>query len=171
MMISKDPRMLKKWLDWLEGQRLPRFVLFLYLSRWAVIFPAALLNGWLFPGQVDTTVTDLGTLHPLVLFLAMVVVNPLFEMLIECALPYWVLGRVRLPSGRPWLFIFVSASLMALLHPLPAALIPSLVTGFFLAYTYGHCARQGILKAMLWTTLFHGGINLVGYVLLVLAVI
>lgn len=155
------------WLDRLDAQQPWRFLLVLYFLRWLILLPAAALSGWLFPGESDTLFQDLGALQIGTLALSMLILNPCFETLVECTLPYWILNKIRAPSGRPWVFIFVSAALMAVLHQTLPALIPSLITGLFLAYTYGHFAAQNQVKATLLTVLFHACINLVGFLLLI----
>jgi hypothetical protein len=160
----------EKWLDWLDGQKPWRFLLILYLLRWLIILPTAWLNAWLFPGQADPFFQDLGALDLLTLFLSMLVLNPLLETIVECSLPYWLIRMIPLSSKRPWVFIFISAALMAVMHQTLSALLPSLVTGLFLAYAYGHFALQSQVKATLLTMLFHSCINLVGFTLIILDV-
>jgi len=96
------------------------------------------------------------------------------EIGVECMLPYFVLSRVRPHRGkmpaRQWDFVLVSASLMVLFHPTLAALVPSLITGAFLAYCYAHFARRSAGKAILATTVFHGAINIVGWVMLMISI-
>jgi hypothetical protein len=108
---------------------------------------------------------------PLGLFVGLVVVPPLIETLVECTGPYWLFSRLRgYRRNRPkrcWGFIVVSASMMALLHPILAALMPAFVTGAFLAYCYQHFAPVGIWRAIAGTWAFHGAINLVGWTMLV----
>jgi hypothetical protein len=48
-------------------------------------------------------------------------------------------------------------------------MLPSLVTGGFLGYTYAHFAPAGFTQAFLHTSAFHAGINLVGFILIALA--
>ena len=55
-----------------------------------------------------------------------------------------------------------------LLHPMMAALLPSLITGAFLAYCYAHFASRSAGQAVLATTAFHGAINVVGWTMIVL---
>lgn len=107
---------------------------------------------------------------PLVLLLGFLVIAPVLETLVECLLPYAIMNRLgRIPSGRrAWGFIGVSAVLMALWHlsAWPAAIVPSLITGAFLAYTFAHFAPESRSRAFLHTWAFHAGINLVGWTLL-----
>jgi hypothetical protein len=139
----------------------------LYLIRWAVIIPISWVSR-LFGGaggNVTASASDI------VLLAGWIFVSPLLETLIECALPYWLMRKARaVPAGkRPWGFVAVSAVIMALLHmgAWPVAILPSLVTGGFLAYTYGHFAVRGFGPAVLHTSVFHAAINIVGWVLVV----
>ena len=115
---------------------------------------------------------ELSQASPIGLFLALVLITPLFETLVECTVPYWIISRIRdYRTRRPkrcWGFVAVSACVMTVFHPMLAALLPALVTGVFLAYCYAHFAPNGIWKAILATTVFHGAINMVGWTMLVL---
>jgi len=139
----------------------------LYLVRWIVVVPIGYAVCQL--GGSNNAATFTGS--PMSLLLGFIFLAPLSETLIECAVPYWLMskaGRNRL-GERPWAFVVVSALLMALLHvgAWPSAILPSLVTGSFLAYTYGHFATSGTGWAILHTCVFHAGINMVGWLLLV----
>lgn len=166
---AKNP--LSKWLSWLEAQPSWRFWLILYLLRWLVILPVGLLNDRLFPGQGGSFSAGLLSIPPAALFLLAVSIAPLYETLLECSIPYWVLRKLTKLDGRAWIFVVVSADIMALLHPLPSATLPSLATGVFLAYTYRHFALQSQLKGFGWTALFHAGINVVGFAFILLEVL
>jgi hypothetical protein len=100
------------------------------------------------------------------------VLAPVLETLTECLLPYWIMRKLNLipAAGRAWGFVAVSAILMALLHftAWPAALLPSLITGAFLGYTFAHFAPNNFGQAFLHTALFHAAINLVGWIQLAL---
>jgi len=57
---------------------------------------------------------------------------------------------------------------MAVLHPVLGAVLPSLITGAFLAYCYAHFARRNAWQAVLATTIFHGAINIVGWIMILM---
>jgi hypothetical protein len=143
--------------------RLPdwRFTGTLYLLRWAVILPLALVL-WPFSSPGDAFHGEGDPWRYLIPFLLLA---PTLETLIECSLPYWVMHRVlRWKRRTPWPFVVVSATVMVLLHPLtPVVITFAFVTGSFLAYVYAHFARQSQVKAFLHTAVFHGGINIVGW--------
>ncbi len=100
-------------------------------------------------------------------------IAPVLETLLECAAPYWIMRKLGyIPTGRrAWGFIAIGGVLMLLLHSgaWPAAVLPSFVTGGFLAYAYGHFAPVGFAQAFVHTSVFHAGINLVGCVLIAIA--
>ena len=171
MSFINSTQVFQKWLDWIDEQNSWRFILILYLLRWLIIIPTAFINGWLFPNQGDNALQDFANLNVLRIFLAMLIFNPLIETIVECSLPYWIFHKLGFASKRPWLFIFVSATLMAVLHQTLGTLLPSLITGVFLAYTYGHFSLQSQIKATALTLLFHSCINLVGFTAIVLNVI
>jgi hypothetical protein len=108
---------------------------------------------------------------PLGLFIGLVLVPPVLETLLECSLPYWVFSKVRdYRHHRPrwcWGFIATSAFLMVLLHPMLGAILPSFITGAFLACCYAHFAPVGVGRAILATSIFHAAINVVGWTLVV----
>lgn len=139
----------------------------LYLARWVIIFPISCVLR-LFGG---TSGNIMDNTSAFALFFGWIFLSPLLETVIECALPYWLMRKARgMPAGRrPWGFVAVSAVIMALLHvgAWPTAILPALVTGGFLAYTYGHFAVCGPGPAVLHTSLFHAAINIVGWVLVV----
>jgi hypothetical protein len=139
----------------------------LYLLRWAVIIPISCISR-LFVGTSGNVTANASDL---ILLFGWVFLSPLLETVLECAIPYWLMRKARgVPDGkRPWRFVAVSAAIMAVLHlgAWPAALLPALVTGGFLAYTYGHFAIRGLRPAMLHTASFHAAINIVGWVLVV----
>ena len=135
----------------------------LYVVRWLVIVPLAFV---LAQGSPNKLTFD----APLItLLFGFIVAAPLLETLVECAAPYWIMRKAgAIPVGkRPWVFVAVAAVMMTLLHvgAWPLAIIPSLVTGGFLGYTYGHFAPAGFGPALVHTSVFHAGINLVGWVL------
>ena len=94
--------------------------------------------------------------------------SAILETLLECAAPYWLMRKARaIPVGkRPWGFVAISALVMAMMHlgAWPTAILPSLVTGSFLAYTYGHFAPRGFGLAVLHTWAFHAAINAIGWI-------
>lgn len=169
-----------RWLDRLDRMGAVRFTLTLYVVRWIVLVPVMLLPATVHP-QSDTVLTTLERMPSGMLFLALVLLGPAQETLIECTLPYLLL-RWLLPTGpnrrhrrsgrpptahtrqRPWPFVAASAAAMVLLHPLePQTIAATAITGSFLAYTYAHFACAGHGLAFLATTCFHAGINLVGF--------
>ena len=103
--------------------------------------------------------------------LPFLVVAPTLETLIECGLPYWVMRRwLKVPTHSPWPFVSVSALVMVVLHPLtPVVIVMAFITGSFLAYVYAHFAPSSHAKAFLHTAVFHAGINLVGWTMLMAA--
>jgi hypothetical protein len=129
-------------LDWLDRQRDGIFWSVLYLVRWPVIIPVSFVQGLLVAGVLggrDAWKPEVGGAALLV----PIILPPILETLIECTLPYWILKRLgRIASARPWTFILISASMMALLH-FPVAVSCAFVTGMFLAYCYGHFAIRG----------------------------
>ncbi|HUT92985.1 MAG TPA: hypothetical protein VMY37_26070 [Thermoguttaceae bacterium] len=163
-------------LDRLDGRNAWQFVGVLYLARWVVLVPVLVLSRFLFAdseiaaASVSEQVTKM---NAGVLLLLLVVISPLFETLIECALPYLVVSQVRgYRRNRPkrsWGFVAISACGMALLHPMLAAILPSLITGAFLAYCYAHFAARGAGQAILATAVFHGAINVVGSTMIVMS--
>jgi hypothetical protein len=50
-----------------------------------------------------------------------------------------------------------------------AAILPSLITGLFLAYCYAHFANRNFGSALLYTTAFHAAINVIGWSMIVFA--
>jgi hypothetical protein len=147
--------------------RLPpwRFTGTLYVVRWLVIVPVAFIMDRAFTGG-KISGANLGVMF----WFGVLIVAPVFETLVECTLPYWIMRKLRLVphDTRPWGFILTAAVMMILLHSSawPAAIIPSFVTGAFLGYTYGHFAPSGFRQAFLHTTIFHACINLVGGILI-----
>ncbi len=141
----------------------------LYLLRWVVILPVSYAVAAV--GVPGGKANFKGA--ALTLLTGFIFIAPIMETLVECTLPYWLLGRLGWSPGnrRPWLFVILSAWIMAVLHlsAWPAALFPSLITGGFLAYTYGHFAPLNQAQAFLHTWAFHAGINIVGWTMLMLA--
>jgi len=157
-----------RYLDRLEQQRDGVFWLVLYLVRWPVIIPVGYVQGLLASGVVGAS----DAWRPGVgggALLVPIVVPPIVETLIECTLPYWILKRLgKIGPARPWTFILISASIMALLH-FPVAVPGGFVTGMFLAYGYGHFATRGHAAAFAYTALYHAAINAVGVSLYLLS--
>jgi hypothetical protein len=139
----------------------------LYLARWIVVIPVGFILGSLRVPGSDITFDA----SAIVLLLGFLFLAPLLETTLHCVGPYWLMPRLRaVPVGRrAWGFVAVSAGIMAVLHlgAGPAAFVPSLVTGGFLAYTYGHFAVRSVGLAVLHTWVFHAGINAVGWALIV----
>jgi hypothetical protein len=121
----------------------------------------------------EASLPELSGVNPIILFAIIVIIDPLLETLLECSLPFFILSLIHRKNGklpaRPWLFIIISAMLMALLHPMLAAILPSLITGLFLAYCYAHFANRSFGSAILYTTAFHAAINIVGWSMIVFA--
>lgn len=138
----------------------------LYLLRWAIIVPLAALLRLLGQSGGRTVHAD-----PVIELLGGVLLSPLVETVIECVIPYWSMRKMLGTSveRRPWIFVVTSATMMTLSHmsAWPAAIVPSFVTGSFLAYTYGHLAASKSGTALLHTWTFHAAINIVGWVFMV----
>ena len=151
------------------------FVIILYIARFHVLMPIMILNRFIFTDAQQAAASlpeGLNNANPAILFLALVVVSPLIETLVECTLPYLVISYIRdYRYNRPkrcWGFVAISACVMALLHPMLAAILPSLITGAFLAYCYAHFATRSAGQAILATTVFHSGINMVGFAMILI---
>lgn len=153
-------------LDRLDGLSPWAFTASLYLVRWTIVVPIAYAIGSM---GVPNSGARLDA-SPIVLLFGFILLAPLLETLVECAVPYWLMRKMRATraSKRAWGFVAVSALIMALLHmgAWPSAILPSLVTGSFLAYTYNHFVTCGTATALLHTCVFHAAINLVGWVLM-----
>ena len=146
-------------LDRLDRTRDWQFILILYLVRWVVLSPFLVLlfreiRHVRLPYDSDKT---------LAIYVALIV-SPILETLVECSIPYALLRKRIHSSSRSWLFIGVSGLTMMLFHPYVVALLPSFITGVFLAYTYAHFAPRNTVAAILFTSGFHAGINLVGVI-------
>lgn len=170
--VTSRPCALTRLLHWLDARKAWQFLCLLYLTRWVALIPVIVLGRFVFTGaqrQAALAPEQWSQGSALGLFLGLVIVPPLLETLLECSLPYWLMKKLGIghSPGRAWKFVFVSACLMMVLHPMLAALLPAFVTGAFLAYCYAHFAPAGIPKAILATAAFHGGINLVGWTALV----
>ncbi len=162
-------------LDWLDSRKSWQFVVILYTARWVVLAPIMLFEHFCFLGdqQSAAQMSELSKVNLAVLLVFMVIMSPLLETLLECTLPYFIVSRVRnyrqSRPKRPWGFVVVSACVMALLHPMLAALAPSFITGAFLAYCYSHFAQRRAWQAILAATVFHGAINIVGWVMMMVS--
>lgn len=133
----------------------------LWVLRWCVILPI----NWLQPHESGGSEISLRGNFVGAFFL-LVLIAPLLETLIECSLPYWILSRFSDPVWPP-VFIIVSASIMAVLHLVsPIAVYNALVTGAFIAGVFALAARRGQGNGFVHAVVFHGGINLVGWILL-----
>jgi len=165
-----------KYLGWLDSRSTWQFLGILYMARWVFIIPYMIGATFLFTDAqlARASASELSAVNPVLLLANIVVLGPLLETLVECSLPFFVLSFIQRKKGRlparPWLFIMISALLMVLLHPILAAVVPSFVTGFFLAYCYAHFASRGFGYALLRTTGFHGAINIVGWTLITFGV-
>jgi hypothetical protein len=155
-------------LDRLDGMPPWGFTGTLYCVRWLIVLPIAFVIGRLFPSREDTFQVSMEAI-----ILGAILLAPVLETLLECSAPYWIMRKLGcIPTDkRPWGFITVSGVLMMLLHAgaWPAAILPSFVTGGFLAYTYGHFAPVGFRKAFVHTSVFHACINIVGCIVIALA--
>ena len=171
-MISRISRAL----DWVDSRKSWQFVVILYAARWVVLAPIMLLGRFCFSGEQQSAaaMAQLSKVNSAVLLVLMVILSPLLETLVECTLPYFLVCRLRRSKGerppRLWSFVLVSALVMTLLHPMLAALAPSFITGAFLAYCYAHFACRGAGQAILAATVFHGAINIVGWVMMMVSI-
>lgn len=147
--------------NWLHSRPDWQFTVTLYLLRWAIIIPLAVLlrpfttSEAAFPAEGD----------PFRYLLPFLVVAPTLETLMECALPYWLMyGLFGRTPQSPWPFVIVAALAMVVLHPLvPTVVVFAFITGAFLGYVYVHFAPRSRWKAFLHTVVFHAGINLIGW--------
>lgn len=163
-------------LAWLDQRDAWQFVGVLYVARWVALAFVVALSHFVFSDHQNAAASIPEGLHKVnaaALFFMLVVISPLIETLVECTLPYFLISRVRdSRETRPnhsWGFVGVSACVMALLHPMLAALAPSLITGAFLAYCYAHFAARNTGQAILATTTFHAGINIVGWTMILMS--
>jgi hypothetical protein len=163
-------------LAFLDRRSAVQFVAILYAARWVALAPVMVVSHFLLTEgqkQASGMPEEWSQGNPLGLFIGLVLVPPVLETLLECSLPYWVFSKVRgYRHHRPrrcWGFIVTSASIMVLLHPMLEAILPSFITGAFLAYCYAHFAPAGVGKAILATSMFHAAVNLVGWTMLVWA--
>jgi hypothetical protein len=152
------------WLHTLPGWQ---FTLVLYLLRWAIVLPLGFLVQ---PFATSTDHVQVSSGDPVSFLLFGVLLDPLIETLLECSLVYIVLHSIlRVSTYRVRPFVFCSAIAMVLLHPLtPVVSIFAFITGSFLAYVYAHFAPINHIRAIKHTAAFHMGINLVGWVLMLL---
>lgn len=170
---SKITLRMKKWLDRLDSRAAWQFVVILYIARWCFIIPYMIASKFLFTeNQISkANLPNLSGVNPAILFAGIVIIDPLLETLLECSLPYFVISVIHRKKGRlperAWLFVIISAFLMVLLHPMLVAVVPSLITGLFLAYCYAHFAARSFGFALLYTTAFHAAINIVGWTIIV----
>jgi hypothetical protein len=168
-------RRVNRLLDWLDSRSGWQFVTILYVARWLVLVPVSAVTDLIF-SDADLAAASIpdewknGT--AIGLFFGLVVVPPLLETLLVCSLPYWIVAWVRgyrhTRPHRCWGFVAISACGMVALHPIPAAVSATVVTGVFLAYCYAHFAATSTLKAISATWIFHGGINMVGWAMLMI---
>ncbi len=153
-------------LDRLDGLSPWAFTGSLYLVRWVIVLPIGYALG--LSGAAGSRAAFDGS--PIVLLFGFILLAPLLETLVECAVPYWLMRKMRATGvgKRAWGFVAASALIMALLHmgAWPSAILPSVVTGSFLAYTYSHFVACGTGTALLHTCVFHAAINLVGWLLI-----
>ena len=125
-----------KWLDWLDSKKGWQFVGIIYIVRWCLIVPYMIASKFLFTeAQISqASMSQLRDVNPIILFLALVIISPLLETLLECSLPFFIISVINRKKGklppRPWSFIIISALLMVLLHPILAALCRHLLQVF-----------------------------------------
>lgn len=168
---TKVPGRWNRWLDRLDALGAVRFTLTLYAVRWVVLLP---MLGVLFIVGPSSAARQAAQAHAetdlSVRAFQLLLAAPVVETLAECYAPYLILllffgSRRNISWKRPWFFVWISALIMVLVHPLHwTIIIPAAVTGVFLAYTYAHFAPKSLGLAFLATTIFHSGINLVGFV-------
>jgi len=163
-------------LDWIDERTAWQFVAILYVGRWVTLAPVVLFSHFVFTQsqQAEASMPEEWSQgSPAALFICLVVISPIMETLVECSLPYWIISRIRnYRTKRPkrcWGFVAVSACVMAMFHPILAAVLPAFVAGAFLAYCYAHFAPSGIWRAILTTAGFHAAINVVGWTILVIS--
>jgi len=161
MIAEPTPSRISLYLTWLNGLPEWRFSGTLYLLRWVVVLPMGVL--------LSPLATSADEFHakgdPWRYLIPFLVAAPTLETLIECTLPNWLMyGALKMQRQTAWPFVFVSAMVMVILHPLtPAVIVFAFITGSFLAYVYAHFAPQSQFKAFLHTAMFHAAINVVGW--------
>lgn len=160
-MITTTPPPRRSFANWLHSLPDWQFTGVLYLLRWAVIIPLAVLS---YPFTTAEAAFQAEG-DPFRYLLPFLVVAPVLETLLECALPYWLMyGLFRRTPQSPWPFVVVAALAMVVLHPLvPPVILFAFITGAFLGYVYVHFALLSRWKAFLHTVVFHAGINLIGW--------
>lgn len=163
-MTETAPQRANTFRAWLDALSDWQFTGTMYLLRWVVILPLALVLSPI-SSPHDTFQAEGTPWHFLIPFLF---VAPTLETLIECSMTYWLMyGVLKRPRRSPWPFVIASATLMVLLHPIqPVVVVMAFTTGAFLAYVYDHFAPRSHLKAFLHTAVFHGGINAVGWTMM-----
>jgi len=164
---------ISRWFNRLDSRAAWQFLGILYIARWALIIPYMIAGRFLFTeGQLSAaSASKLSGINPVLLFSNIVVLGPLLETLFECSLPFYILSLIHKQKGKlpkhSWSFVIISAMLMVLSHPMLAAIIPSFITGFCLAYCYAHFAFRGFGYAIMYTAGFHAAINIIGWTLIV----
>jgi len=165
---------ISRWFNWLDSKPAWQFLSILYALRWLLLTPYMIAEEFIIADDqvwIDMS-SKLAEINPALLFLLVVVISPLLETLVECSLPFFVLSWIHRKKGRlptrPWLFVIISAILMTLLHPVMAAVVPAFISGAYLAYCYSHFAPRGLRYAVIYTTAFHGAVNIVGWITIVL---
>jgi hypothetical protein len=168
---------LSRYLDWVDNKTRWQFLAIQYTVRWIILLPIILFDS-LFPAAAEKASIPLQAYNtnPVWLFALLVIISPLLETLIECSLPYAVISFFKRKEGklprRAWSFIITSAFVMVILHLSygPAVLLPSLITGIFLAYTYSHFAADSLRYAFGAAVIFHSSINIVGFIIIILGI-
>lgn len=157
------------WLDRLDALPPWKFMAVLYVSRWVLLLPYMILFALLFSGAEQDAWDGWSRTNLFVLLIGFIVAAPLLETLIACTLPYvllaWMVPTKIRHVNRLWLFVALSTAVMVVLHPI-YALIPTAITGSFLAYCYAHFSSRSQWAALGFTSLFHAGINIVGWTLI-----
>jgi hypothetical protein len=158
---------LQRFSNWLHQLPDWQFTGMLYLLRWLVVVPLSWLLAPL--GSPDDVLEFEGSL--LGIAISFLIVAPVLETLLECTLPYLLIhGLLKTERHSPWPFVIVSALAMVVLHPLtPRVITFAFITGAFLAYVYYRFAAEDHRKAFLHTAVFHAGINIVGWTMIVIS--
>jgi len=152
--------------NWLHALPAWKFSGALYLLRWAVILPLSYILSRTVSVPPEAVFQFEG--NPWYYLIPFLFVAPLLETLLECSLPHWIMyGLLKLQKKSPWPFVVVSALVMVSAHPLVIpTVVFAFVTGAFLAYVYHRFATESRGKAILHTAVFHAGINIVGWSML-----
>ena len=129
------PRLWSCWLDRLDATGAIRFMLTLYIARWVLLLP--MLGVLLIVGP-SSVARQAAQEHAETALLTrafqLLIMAPVMETLIECHAPYLILllllrRRRSISWKRPRFFVWISALIMVLAHPLHwTIIIPTAVT-------------------------------------------